>query len=53
MNDFLTAQQIAAGMGLSIGSVYRMAHEHRWRRTRTKPRGYRTEDVLRTIGALA
>ena len=50
---YLTADQIAAGTGLAIGSVYRLAHLHRWRRTRTKPRGYLREDVMRWIETLS
>lgn len=51
MNDYLTAEQIAAGTGLAVGSVYRLASLHRWRRTNCKPRGYRAADVLATVAA--
>lgn len=49
MNEWLTAEEIAAATGRPVGTVYRWAHENGWRRTKTKPRGYRTEDVFATL----
>lgn len=52
MNDYLTAEQIVAGTGRTINVVYKLANQHQWRRVRTRPRGYRTEDVLATLAEL-
>lgn len=52
VNDYLTAQEIAAMTGLALGSVYRLAHDYAWRRTSTKPRGYWSRDVLDTARGL-
>lgn len=49
MRDFWTAAEISESTGLPIGTVYRLAHADQWRRTRTKPRGYRRVDVLATL----
>lgn len=52
MNDYLTAEEIAASSGKSMHTVYRLACEYRWRRVRTRPRGYLTLDVLATLAVI-
>jgi hypothetical protein len=49
MNDYLTAEEIAALAGVPISTVYRLAHDDRWKRTRSKPRGYWSTDVRATL----
>lgn len=46
---YLTADQIALASGLALGSVYRLACIHRWRKTRTRPRGYLLDDVVKVF----
>lgn len=48
--DWYTAREIAAGTGLPLGTVWRLAHDHQWRRRdRFNPARYSREDVDRTL----
>ncbi|HWB35951.1 MAG TPA: hypothetical protein VHA75_08000 [Rugosimonospora sp.] len=53
MNDYLTVREIADGTGLSMAAVYALAYRQRWRRTKSKPIGYATADVLASLARRA
>jgi hypothetical protein len=45
VDAFFTAADLAAFFRLSRGSIYRMASEDRWRRTRYRPVRYCMDDA--------
>ena len=45
MSPYFTAADLAHFFGLSRGSIYRMASEDGWRRTRYRPIRYHMDDA--------
>jgi hypothetical protein len=47
--EWFTLQEIARLRGVTYGYVKRLASEHNWRRTPTKPRRYHIIDVIESM----
>lgn len=47
-NYWVTIDVAAAALGVSIPTAYRLALQHRWRRTPKPPRGYLMADIKAT-----
>lgn len=45
---WVTIDVAAAALGVSIPTAYRLANQHRWRRTPRAPRGYLMADIKTT-----
>lgn len=47
-DPYVTIDVAATALAITISHAYVLAQRHHWRRTPTKPRGYRLDDIRTT-----